>query len=279
MNTPFYLEFLTHRLWRVKKIIDDFTILNPGGSLQHVEYYEKPISGGHETRLIFKNIDEVEFRKLVVKINAEGGEAKGADTQLHQNTPLQENMKLINILKKGSLETKAKLKQLVREVVKEELSGDFGGTSKYPKREEEVVRLDALKNYPFEHGENYEETAAHYTITVPNLRGRMNKDGSMDGIDRHSTQGILNPDFNPNLKDEGWGIWAWIKDFEEKFGDATFKVSMEQFKERQVSYRIEVLENEEYFNQTDIWDKKHAKGHGDKLGLTSPYGNKLDKWS
>tara|TARA_R110002167_G_scaffold268115_1_gene474678 strand:+ start:303 stop:1112 length:810 start_codon:yes stop_codon:yes gene_type:complete len=269
-------------MWRARKIINDFTILNPGGSLQDVEFYEKPINGGHETKVIFSNIDELEFKKLVVKINAEGGEAKGADTQLNQDTPsqLQENMKLKNIIKNNNLRTKSKLKEAIKKSIKElGLSGDFGGSSKYPKREEETVKLDALRNYPFEHGLNYEETAAHYTITVPNLSGRMNKDGSMDGIDRYSTQLRLNPDFNDNLKDEGWGIWAWIKDFEEKFGDATFKVSMEQFKERQVNYTIEVLENEKYFNQVDMWDKKHKKSNTDTWQKKDNMGNLTDKWS
>ena len=84
---------------------------------------------------------------------------------------------------------------------------------------------------------------------------------------------------NPNLKDEGWGIWAWIKDFEEKFGDATFKVSSEQYKEREISYRIEVIENEEYFNQADIWDKKHKKDRTDTWQKSDNLGNKTDKWS
>ena len=33
-------------------------------------------------------------------------------------------MKLLNVLKKSTLKTKSKLKNLIREVVKEELSGD-----------------------------------------------------------------------------------------------------------------------------------------------------------
>lgn len=281
MNKPYYLEFNTSEMWRVKKILNNEYIRTP--EIDSIDYVEKEYNGGEFTRIMFSNIDEKKFRDIVKKLTSQGARPKYADTQLTGDVPIQEEMKLINIINSKSQNIKLKLKQLVREVVKEErdgtLSGDYGGSSKYPKREEETVRLEALKNYPFEHGENYEETAANYNITVPNLRGRMNKDGSMDGIDRNSTQGRLNPDFNSNLKNEGWGIWAWIKDFEEKFGDATFKVSSEQYKEREVSYRIEVLENEEYFNQADIWDKKHAKNQGSKLGLTSPYGNKLDKWS
>ena len=278
MAKPYYLEFNTSEMWRVKKILNNEYIRTPEGP-DNIDYDEKLYSGDLYTRLIFNNIDEKKFRYIVKKLTSQGARPKYADTQLTGDVPIQEEMKLLNILKTNSLKTKAKLKQLVREVVKEELSGDYGGTSKYPKREEETVRLEALKNYPFEHGEDYKDTAANYKITVPSLRGRMDGEGNMDGISRHSTEARLNPDFNSNLKNEGWGIWAWIKDFEEKFGDATFKVSSEQYKERQIEYRIEVLENEEYFNQADIWDKKHAKGHGDKLGLTSPYGNKLDKWS
>ena len=278
MDKPYYLEFNTSEMWRVKKILNNEYVRTPD-SLDNIDYDEKLYSGDLYTRLIFRNIDEKKFRDIVKKLTSQGARPKYADTQLTGDIPIQEEMKLLNILKSNTLKTRAKLKQLVREVVKEELSGDYGGTSKYPKREEETVRLEALKNYPFEHGEDYKDTAANYKITVPSLRGRMDDEGNMDGINRHSIEARLNPDFNPNLKNEGWGIWAWIKDFEEKFGDATFKVSSEQYKERQIEYRIEVLENEEYFNQADIWDKKHAKGHGDKLGLTSPYGNKLDRWS
>ena len=106
MNNPFWLEFVTHRVWRVRKIIDEFTVLVPGGNMQYVEYHEKPMHRGEDTRIIFPNITEKDFRKLVIKINAEGGEAKGADTQLLQNTPLQENMKLLNVLKKSTFKTK-----------------------------------------------------------------------------------------------------------------------------------------------------------------------------
>ena len=283
MKKPYYLEFNTSEIWRVRKILNNEYVRTPNGLEDNIDYTEKTYNGDLFTRLIFHNIDEQKFRDIVKKLTSQGARPKYADTQLTGNVPIQEEMKLINILKSKNPTIRAKLKQLVREVVKEErnrsLSGDYGGTSKYPERNDETVRLEALKNYPFEHGEDYKDTAANYKITVPSLRGRMDDEGNMDGINRHSIEARLNPDFNPNLKNEGWGIWAWIKDFEEKFGDATFKVSMEQFKERQVSYRIEVLENEEFFNQTDIWDKKHAKGHGDKLGLTSPFGNKLDKWS
>tara|TARA_R110001583_G_scaffold142228_1_gene294511 strand:+ start:67 stop:918 length:852 start_codon:yes stop_codon:yes gene_type:complete len=283
MKKPYYLEFNTSEMWRVKKILNNEYVRTPMGKEDSIEYDEKLYSGDLYTRLIFHNIDEKKFRDIVKNLTSQGARPKYADTQLTGGVPIQEEMKLINIIKSENPSIKAKLKQLVREVVKEErnrnLSGDYGGSSKYPDRNEETVRLDALQNYPFEHGENYEETAANYKIYVPSLRGRMNKDGSMDGINKNSMEARLNPDFNPNLKNEGWGIWAWAKDFEEKFGDATFKVSSEQFKERQIEYRIEVIENEEYFNQVDMWDKKHAKSHGDKLGLTSPYGNKIDKWS
>ena len=282
MNKPYYLEFDTSEIWRVKKILNNEYIQTPEG-LDSIEYKEKLIHGNDFTRLIFLNTDEMKFRKIVKNLTSQGARPKYADTQLAGGVPIQEEMKLINIINSKNQNIKAKLKQLVREVVKEErngnLSGDYGGSSKYPKREEETVRLEALKDYPFEHGENYEETSANYNITVPNLSGRMNKDGSMDGIDRTSIQGRLNPDFNPNLKDEGWGIWAWIKDFEEKFGDATFKVSSEQYKEREISYRIEVIENEEYFNQADIWDKKHKKDRTDTWQKSDNLGNKTDKWS
>ena len=282
MNKPYYLEFATSEIWRVKKILNNEYVRGPEG-LSNIVYTEKPFSGDQFTRIIFQHIEEKEFRAIVKNLSSQGARPKYADTQLTGGVPLQEEMKLINIINSKNPNIKAKLKQLVREVIKEErngnLSGDYGGSSKYPERNEEIIRLDDLKNYPFEHGENYEETSTNYKITVPSLRGRMDKEGNMDGIDRNSTQGRLNPDFNPNLKNEGWGIWAWIKDFEEKFGDATFRVSSEQFKERQIEYSIEVIESEEYFNQADIWDKKHTKSHGDKLGLTSPYGNKTDKWS
>ena len=283
MKKPYYLEFHTSEMWRVRKVLNNEYIKTPNGPDDSIDYTEKPYNGDIFTRLIFHDMDERKFRDIVKKLTSQGARPKYADTQLTGDIPIQEEMKLINIIKSENPRVRAKLKKLIKEVVEEErmrnLSGDYGGTSKYPERKEEIVRLDALKNYPFEHGEDYKDTSANYKIYVPSLRGRMDDEGNMDGIDKNSMEARVNPDFNPNLKNVGWGIWAWIKDFEEKFGDATFKVSSEQFKERQVEYRIEVLENEEYFNQADIWDKKHAKNQGSRLGLTSPYGNKLDKWS
>ena len=107
MNKPYYLEFATSEIWRVKKILNNEYIQTPEG-LDSIEYKEKPIHGDQFTRLTFLNMNEMKFRKLVKNLTSQGARPKYADTQLTGGVPIQEEMKLINIINSKNQNIKAK---------------------------------------------------------------------------------------------------------------------------------------------------------------------------
>jgi len=92
MDKPYYLEFNTSEMWRVKKILNNEYVRTPEGS-DNIDYDEKLYSGDLYTRLIFRNIDERKFRDIVKKLTSQGARPKYADTQLTGNVPIQEEMK------------------------------------------------------------------------------------------------------------------------------------------------------------------------------------------
>lgn len=68
------------------------------------------------------------------------------------------------------------------------------------------------------------------------------------------------------------GVWNWIEKFEKKFGKTKWEITTKK------GYELIPVGNSKL--------DKHMKGVASKkspnkntLGLTSPYGNKLDKWS
>jgi len=74
------------------------------------------------------------------------------------------------------------------------------------------------------------------------------------------------------------GVWEWIEKFEKKFGKT--KWIAEKSTVFSTGYDLIPVKNKKFDKhmETAIANKMKG-GNKDTLGLTSPYGNKLDKWS
>jgi len=68
------------------------------------------------------------------------------------------------------------------------------------------------------------------------------------------------------------GVWNWIEEFEEEFGETEWSVTDKK------GYELIPVGNRKLDkHMKDVANRKSS--NKDTLGLTSPYGNKLDKWS
>ena len=64
------------------------------------------IPGMGNSQMNETNIDERKFRDIVKKLTSQGARPKYADTQLTGDVPIQEEMKLLNILKSNTIQVK-----------------------------------------------------------------------------------------------------------------------------------------------------------------------------
>ena len=86
-----------------------------------------------------------------------------------------------------------------------------------------------------------------------------------------------NKKFPPGTTNIGYTLQGWFDEFEKKYPDALFYVD-EQNNTVEVADTREEGINLEWFKDVEESESKRANNK-DTLGLTSPYGNKLDKWS
>ena len=69
------------------------------------------------------------------------------------------------------------------------------------------------------------------------------------------------------------GVWNWIEKFEKKFGTTKWEVTLKK------GYELLPVGNKKFDkHMTDVVANIKSPNK-DTLGLTSPYGNKLDRWS
>ena len=124
--------------------------------------------------------------------------------------------------------------------------------------EGKVYTTDQLKGIDWKEGKD---------VWVPNWEGK----GAVGNM--FSMTMWVNYDNTHDVSVNKRGVWTWIEKFEKKFGKTKWEITTKK------GYELIPVGNNKLDKHMKNVVAKIKSPNKDTLGLTSPYGNKLDKWS
>ncbi len=141
--------------------------------------------------------------------------------------------------------------QKLREIIKEELTSLNEAKAK-------IYSTEDLRDIDWKEGRD---------VWVPNWKGK----GAVGNM--FSMTMWVNYDNTHDVDVNKRGVWNWIEEFENEFGKTEWSVTDKK------GYELIPVGNKKLDKHMVDVVAKMKSPNNDTLGLTSPYGNKLDRWS